>query len=337
MTMFSTIRLRAAAVLAGFALALSGCFMSPGKFTSELALTGPDTFTFSYEGEIFFLTLSKLAMMGATTEEAFTPSECYDEETYEARECTAEVLDAQRADWEAGAEERAAKAKKDAEMMKAVMGGIDPTDPKATEEMVRLLERQKGWNRVVHKGDGLFEVSYSVSGTLGHDFMFPTIEGFPATNPFVQMILRDGGQCAGFRVPERRQSDGRDDGRHGLARRACRYGRGRRGRGRRDSGRADPGRADARRHFHHPHRARHADPCQQHRRGPGSCARRRRTAALDDLAAHHPGPDRADRYRRLEHGFTPHAGKRKPRRPHGLAGFSVCAPRQGRRAAKAIS
>jgi hypothetical protein len=47
---------------------------------------------------------------------------------------------------------------------------------------------------VVHKGDGLFEVSYSVSGTLGHDFMFPTIEGFPATNPFVQMILRDSGQ-----------------------------------------------------------------------------------------------------------------------------------------------
>jgi hypothetical protein len=195
MTMFSTIRLRAAAVLAGFALALSGCFMSPGKFTSELALTGPDTFTFSYEGEIFFLTLSKLAMMGATTEEAFTPSECYDEETYAARECTAEELDAQRADWEAGAEERAAKAKKDAEMMKAIMGGIDPTDPKATEEMVRLLERQKGWNRVVHKGDGLFEVSYSVSGTLGHDFMFPTIEGFPATNPFVQIILRDGGQA----------------------------------------------------------------------------------------------------------------------------------------------
>ncbi|MEY4838363.1 MAG: hypothetical protein RLZZ475_2222, partial [Pseudomonadota bacterium] len=53
MTMFSTIRLRAAALLTGFALVLSGCFMSPGKFTSELALTGPDSFTFSYEGEIF--------------------------------------------------------------------------------------------------------------------------------------------------------------------------------------------------------------------------------------------------------------------------------------------
>jgi len=61
MTIFSNIRFRTAAVLAGFALALSGCFMTPGKFTSELALTGPDSFTFSYDGEIFFLTLSKLA------------------------------------------------------------------------------------------------------------------------------------------------------------------------------------------------------------------------------------------------------------------------------------
>jgi hypothetical protein len=192
---FTTIRLRAAALLAGFALALSGCFMSPGKFTSELALTGPDSFTFSYDGEIFFLGLSKLALMGAASEEAFSPSECFNDETFEPRECTQDELDAQRAEWDAGAAERAAKAKKDAEMMKSMMGGIDPTDPKATEEMVRLLERQKGWNRVVHKGDGLFEVSYAVSGTLGHDFMFPTIEGFPATNPFVQMILRDGGQA----------------------------------------------------------------------------------------------------------------------------------------------
>ena len=195
MHQFTTIRLRAAAILAGFALALSGCFMSPGKFTSQLALTGPDSFTFSYEGEIFFLGLSKLALMGAATPEAFTPSDCYNEETYETRDCTAEEIASQRAEWDAGAAERAAKAKKDAEMMKTIMGGIDPTDPKATEEMVRLLERQKGWNRVVHKGDGLFEVSYTASGALSHDFMFPTIEGFPATNPFVQMILRDGGQA----------------------------------------------------------------------------------------------------------------------------------------------
>lgn len=195
MTISTTIRLRAAALLSGLALVLAGCFMSPGKFTSELALTGPDSFTFSYEGEIFFLGLSKLAQMGAAAEESFTPSECFSDETFEPRECTKEELDAQRAEWDAGAAERAARAKKDAETMKAIMGGIDPSDPKAAEQLVKLLERQKGWNRVVHKGDGLFEVSYAVSGTTGHDFMFPMIESFPPVNPFVQMFLRDGSQA----------------------------------------------------------------------------------------------------------------------------------------------
>ena len=193
MTKISSIRLRAAAVLAGFALALSGCFMSPGKFTSELALTGPDNFTFSYDGEIFFLGLSKLAQMGAGAEEAFTAS-CVDDETFEARPCTSDEEAEQRAAWEAGAQERAAQKKKEAEQMAALMGGIDPTDPRAAEELVTLLKRQKGWQRVEHKGDGVFDVSYRATGSLGHDFLFPQIEGFPVTNPFVQMILRNNGQ-----------------------------------------------------------------------------------------------------------------------------------------------
>ncbi len=193
MTRFSSIRLRAAAVLAGFALALSGCFMSPGKFTSELALTGPDTFTFRYDGEIFFLGLSKLAQMGAGAEETFTAS-CVNEETFESRPCTSAEEAEQRATWEAGAPERAAQKKKEAEQMAVLMGGIDPTDPKAAEELVTLLKRQKGWERVVHKGDGVFDVSYRATGSLGHDFLFPQIEGFPVANPFVQMILRTNGQ-----------------------------------------------------------------------------------------------------------------------------------------------
>ncbi len=193
MTVFSMIRLRAAAVLAGCALALSGCFMTPGKFTSELALTGPDSFTFGYDGEIFFLGLSKLALMGAGAEESFSAS-CSDDETYQSRDCTPEEEAIQREEWEAGAADRAAESKRQAKQMAALMGGIDPSDPKAAEEVVSLLQRQKGWDRVVHKGDGVFDVSYRVSGTLGHDFMFPVIEGFPTTNPFVQMIQRKGGQ-----------------------------------------------------------------------------------------------------------------------------------------------
>lgn len=193
MSMFSSIRLRAAAVLGACALALSGCFVTPGKFTSELALTGPDSFTFRYDGEIFFIGLSKLAQMGAASGDVFTPS-CVDDETFEERACTAEEEATQRAEWEAGAAERAAQSKKQAQQMAAIMGGIDPTDPKAADELVKLLQRQKGWERVEHKGDGVFDISYRVTGTFGHDFMFPTIEGFPASNPFVQMIQRKGGQ-----------------------------------------------------------------------------------------------------------------------------------------------
>ncbi len=193
MMMFSTIRLRAGAVLAGFALVLSGCFMSPGKFTAELAITGPDSFTFSYEGEIFFLGLSKLAQMD-TAQETFTPTDCYDDESFETRECTKEELDNQRAEWNAGAQERAEQAKKQAEQLASLMGGIDPSDPKAADELVKLLQRQKGWERVAHKGDGVFDVSYRATGTMGHDFTFPMIEGFPSTNPFVQVFLRKGGQ-----------------------------------------------------------------------------------------------------------------------------------------------
>jgi hypothetical protein len=193
MTIHTAIRVRVAALVAGLALALSGCFMSPGKFTSELAITGPDSFTFSYEGEIFFLGLTKVAQMGAA-EEAFTPAQCYDEETFEPRECTTEELDGQRADWEQGAAQRAEQARQQAEQMAALMGGIDPSDPKAADELVTLLKRQKGWERVVHKGDGVFDISYRTSGTMGHDFMFPMIEGFPPINPFVQAFLRKGGQ-----------------------------------------------------------------------------------------------------------------------------------------------
>jgi hypothetical protein len=192
MTICTAIRLRTAAVLGAFALLLTGCFMSPGKFTSELAITGPDSFTFSYEGEIFFLGLSKLAQMGAAAE-TFTAS-CYDDQTFESRACTAEEEAVQREEWEADAGRRAEEAKKQAQQMAALMGGIDPSNPEAAEELVRLLQRQKGWERVVHKGDGLFDVSYRITGTMGHDFSFPAIEGFPATNPFVQVFLRKGGQ-----------------------------------------------------------------------------------------------------------------------------------------------
>lgn len=89
MPMFSHLKFWAAALLAGFALALGGCFMAPGKFTAELALTGPDSFTFRYDGEIAFLALSRLAQAGAAADAAFKAEPCYNDETLAERPCTA--------------------------------------------------------------------------------------------------------------------------------------------------------------------------------------------------------------------------------------------------------
>jgi hypothetical protein len=190
MTFQPSIRGAATALVAGLSLLLTGCFITPGKFTSELVLTEDEQFTFTYEGEIFFLGLSSLAEMGAANEE-FTPDECYDEETFADRECTEAELAEQREVWDMNAPIRAAQAQEQAKQMSAIMGGIDPSDPEASAALVEMLLRQRGWERVEDKGDGVFDVRYAVSGQLGHDFMFPILEGFPTTNPFVQIILRD--------------------------------------------------------------------------------------------------------------------------------------------------
>ncbi|MDJ0977159.1 MAG: hypothetical protein QNI87_01340 [Erythrobacter sp.] len=185
------LRALAAATLASLSLLLTGCFITPGKFVSELEL-GPDRgFTFSYEGEIFFLGLSQLAKMGEATKE-FEPEPCYIDGTFEERQCTSNELEGQRAAWEANAEKRAAEAAQQAEQMSALLGGIDADDPEATAKFVKLIERQKGWDRVVDKGNGVFDVSYRLEGKLTHEFLFPLIEDVPTTNPFVQIFLRDG-------------------------------------------------------------------------------------------------------------------------------------------------
>lgn len=186
-------RTRAAAALAALSLFLTGCFITPGKFSSELVLMKNDRFSYTYDGEIFFLGLSSLAQMEAAGEE-FEPESCYDEETFEDRECTEAELAEQRAEWDAQADGRAAEAAREAEQMAMMMGGIDPSDPESTAELVRLLERQEGWESVVDKGDGVFDVRFAIEGELSHDFLFPVIEGFPSISPFVQLYLRKGDQ-----------------------------------------------------------------------------------------------------------------------------------------------
>ena len=189
----SNIRLAGAALLATSALALSGCLLSPGTFTSELHLMKDGNFSYSYDGEIQMIGLSKLAELGNAADETFAAT-CWDDETFEDRDCTAEEEAEQRKEWDANAAERAEKNKSEAEAMKALLGGIDPSSPEAAQELAERLERQRGWDNVIYRGDGLFDVEFRVSGQLSHDFAFPVIEKLPLANVFVSVVLRDGGQ-----------------------------------------------------------------------------------------------------------------------------------------------
>lgn len=180
----------AASLMIVLGLALSACLLTPGKFTSALDLRKDGRFTYTYAGEIHLLALSKMAQ--AARSKAFTPDKCYDDEMKE-RTCTATELAEQKRTWEQDQKVGAEKAKKDAEGMKAMMGGIDPSSPQAAEELAARLRRQVGWKSVVYKGDGLFLVDFALSGRLDHDFAFPTIERFPMGNPFVQLSRRSDG------------------------------------------------------------------------------------------------------------------------------------------------
>ena len=187
-------RFAAAALAAGLAVLLTGCLLTPGKFTSSLDLRQGGAFTYKYDGEIHLLALSKLAQMGqAAGSDEYVEEACYDDETFEERDCTAEEKAEHRQAWDEGAAARKAKKEQDAAAMRAMLGGIDPADPKAAEELAARLRRQVGWTRVDYKGDGLFDVSFSLTGKLDHDFLFPTFEGFPMANVFVTATRRVGG------------------------------------------------------------------------------------------------------------------------------------------------
>jgi hypothetical protein len=187
-------RFGAAVLAACTAILLAGCLLSPGKFVSTLTLKKGGAFTYSYDGEIHLLALSKLAQMGqAAGAEEYVEEPCYDDETFEERECTGEEKAAARKTWEEGAAQRKEQKEQEAAAMRAMLGGIDPADPAAADELAARLRRQVGWKRVDYKGDGLFDVSFALSGTLGHDFLFPTFEGFPMSNFFVLVNRREGG------------------------------------------------------------------------------------------------------------------------------------------------
>jgi len=180
-------------VCASLAWALSACFLAPGKFNSSLDLRKDGTFTFNYQGEIYLLGLTQLAKMADDmgSSDEFIADTCYDEETYEVRECTAEELELQRENWSLRIEQQKDEDERNSKAFATLFGGLDPSDPEAADEIAAKLRRQRGWNSVEYKGDGLYAVDFSITSRMTHDFTFPVFEGFTLSNGFVTGTVRD--------------------------------------------------------------------------------------------------------------------------------------------------
>lgn len=175
-------------------LALSACFLQPGKFDSTLDLRKDGSFTFSYKGQIYLLALSKIAEAASKAEadQKFEPESCHDDD-FNDRPCTADELAEQKRNWQDQQQKKQAEDKKSAEAMRAMLGGIDPSDPAAAMELADRLRHQAGWRSVSYVGDGLFEVDFALSSKLSHDFSYPTVERFPMANVFVMANRRADG------------------------------------------------------------------------------------------------------------------------------------------------
>jgi hypothetical protein len=210
------------AIIAPFSL--SGCLLLPGEFTSEMTVMADGQFAFSYKGQIQLVGLANMlhdTMYAESTNAEFSPV-CYGstgdadaslsaapamtwaaetitadvqpEEDFGERECTPEEIEQQKKEWE----EQQANSKKEKEQAKkmfaAMIGGVDPSNPKTIDRFAKEVERLAAWNKVEHLGNGLFMIDYATKGRLADDFAFPIIPRYALGNPMVHVTRWDDGR-----------------------------------------------------------------------------------------------------------------------------------------------
>ena len=197
--MLPTLNLRRGAtvlIATACALLLAACLVLPGKFAATLDVRKDGHFTYTYKGEIVILGLTKLAetAMKAPPQPKFELQTCYKEDGETERACTAAEGAQQKADWDKAQVDAATKRAEDLETFKQVFGGIDPNDPKAAMELADRMRHQAGWNSVIYKGNGVYDVDIAITGMLDRDFQFPTIERMPGMMPFLVINRRANGE-----------------------------------------------------------------------------------------------------------------------------------------------
>lgn len=242
-----------AAIASALVFSLSGCFIQPGEFNSTLTVDQNGNFLFAYKGQIQLVSnaANQAAQMfqGPTEFEA----KCFDEvntvTTYAdgedippedpnksvlrsvhqnedgtgtvvdetenvARDCNPAEVKEQKAEWDAGQEERVAEqARKKAEQENILQlyGGMNFDDPEMVARFIREIEKLAGFRKIEHLGDGVFMVDYSTSGRLADDFAFPIFPSVSVGAPMLYVTRLDDGSLSvvapAFRViPEDEKS-----------------------------------------------------------------------------------------------------------------------------------
>jgi len=189
------------ALVAALGLLLTACFLMPGTFVSDMTVAKDGSFTFSYKGEILLISSPQVLDEMAKGDGPFTPM-CVDDDG-EERPCSADETAEQKIAWEA----EQAETKKKFQQFVAAFGGIDPTNPASIDAFAARLQKQKGWNSVRHLGQGVFEVDYSIAGTLDRDFFWPIFPDTQYYNPFVVAMKRADGSVM-IKAPGYTNKDG---------------------------------------------------------------------------------------------------------------------------------
>ncbi len=110
------------------------------------------------------------------------------------RKCTKAEVAELKTEWQEKQDKDAADAKQFSEVMASVIG-LDPTRPDTMNRFAADLMKQEGWRSVVYKGDGIFLVDYSHTGSLDQDFIFPVLPDQQYPVPFVMIKRRADGSA----------------------------------------------------------------------------------------------------------------------------------------------
>lgn len=153
-------------------LALLGCIVTPGKFTSTLTLNADRSFAFTYIGEVI----------------AIDPGESF-------AQGMAEGLS------EGMSEEESAEPEADGAVFQQIQDESTPDTEAAKKAeteaknraIAEALRKEVGYRKVEYLGEGKFMIDYAIQSRLTHNYVYPFNTDAQLVFPFIALELRQGG------------------------------------------------------------------------------------------------------------------------------------------------